>query len=795
MRRCGRTIRPPPIHRFALLAAGCSAVAWSPAYAQGTVAPPTIPTTAGDRPADGVVESSPSEGALNDIVVTARRRTELLQRVPISIIALTEKELESRSVTNTRNLQNFVPNLTFAPSQNVGEAAGNVFIRGIGQEDFGVGAEPGVGFYVDGVYFARPLGTIINLTDIARIEVLRGPQGTLYGKNTIGGAVHVISTMPRRGREQRVSVILGNYDRVELRGVVNEPLSDRVFVRLSIGVVSRDGYLRRLRPLAPIAQLEQVNQAQVNLEREGDDRSQAGRLQLRWLITDTLTADLSLDGSRKRNRQGATHLDAIDVRFGILPQINRLIREGKLPGPEITNDLSPDDFLQSYATGRNVANQDFWGASATVTKDFGTHTLKFIGAYRGLRSRIGTDTDGLYFDIAPSDLKANQRQLSGELQVSGTMDALSYTAGLFWIGERAKLPPTNSITSKILYTCGCFYAPGELPVFTTEPRQLKGGSYAGYAQGTYKITDKLSATLGARYSHERKKLNGKILLLDANLEQTDIVVGTGANRDAWNSLTYRAGLEYQATSELMAYGSIATGFKSGGFNVRGTPELPNMGFTSFKPETALTFEIGLRSGWLDRRLRFNATLFQTNYHDIQLRQQTFIAGIFTTLIENAAKARIRGAEVELTAIPLQGLTLSAAYGHLNPKYLDVGRVRGLTLDSHFQRTPRHSFSGSVNYEMPLGSGTLELHGDYSYRSKEQFQIIAAINDQEAYGLLGARVTFWTRNDRWSFALFGTNLTDERYRTAGRGTLITQVGFAYSSIGMPRQVGLQVIRNL
>jgi len=792
MRRCGRNIRPPST--YALLAAGCSAIAWSPAYAQETVVSPAIPTVAGDDQAEQAAESSTSEDALNDIVVTARRRTELLQRVPISIIALTEKELESRSVTNTRNLQNFVPNLTFAPSQNVGEAAGNVFIRGIGQEDFGVGAEPGVGFYVDGVYFARPLGTIINLTDIARIEVLRGPQGTLFGKNTIGGAIHVISTMPRPGPERRLSVILGNYDRVEVRGVVNEPLSDRLFVRLSIGLVSRDGYLRRLRPPFPVGSLEQVNAGQVNLHAEGDDRSQAGRMQLRWLVTDTLTADVSLDGTRIRNTQGANHIDALDPRRGIFPTLNDLIEQGKLPGPPITSDLPPDGFLESFAANKNSTNQDFWGASATFTKELGANILKFVGAYRGLRSRIGTDIDGLYFDIAQSDHRANQRQFSGELQFSGAMGGLSYTVGLFWIDERAKLLPTNSILNEILYTCACYYTPENLPRFTTEPRQLRGGSYAGYAQGTYKITDKLSATLGARYSHEKKKLDGKILLLDANLEPTDIVLGTGANRDAWHRFTYRAGLEYQATSELMAYGSIATGFKSGGFNVRGAPELPNMGFTSFKPETALTYEIGLRSEWLDRRLRLNATLFQTNYHDIQLRQQTFIAGMITTLIENAAKARIRGAEVELTAVPLEGLKLSAAYGHLNPKYLDVGRVRGLTLDSRFQRTPRHSFSGSVDYEVPLRSGTLEVHGDYSYRSKEQFQIIAAINDQDAYGLLGARLTYRTRDNRWSFALFGTNLTDERYRTAGRGTLINQVGFAYSSIGPPRQVGLQVTKS-
>lgn len=783
MRRQGRNIRPPPV-RFALLAAGCSAIALSPANAQETVAAQT--TEEDQAPA-----SAASSDGLNDIIVTARRRSEPLQRTPISVVALSEKDLESRSVTNTRTLQNFVPNLTFAPSQNVGEAAGNAFIRGIGQEDFSVSAEPGVGFYIDGVYFARTLGTIMNLIDVARIEVLRGPQGTLFGKNTIGGAINVISHMPRTGRERSFRVIVGNYGRVELRGVANETLSDRVFMRLSIGMVNRDGYLRRLPPPAPLASLEQVNKAQANSDPEGDDRSQAARLQLRWLVTDTFTADLSLDGSRKRNSQGATHIDAINPRVGILPQFDRLIRQGRLPGPPITNDLLPTSLLESYAAGNNSTRQDSWGVSAVLTKDFNTNSLKFIGAYRAMRSHVETDTDGLYFDINQSDLRPHHRQLSGELQLSGARGRLSYTAGLFWTDEKAKLLPTASIPNATLYNCGCFYDPGNLPLFTAEPRTLNSDSYAGYAQGTYRITDRLSATLGARISHETKTIDGRALRLDANLQPTDTVVATGTNRDARNSFTYRAGIEFQATRDLMAYGSIAKGFKNGGFNIRGAPELPNMGFFSFKPETALTYEVGLRSEWWDRKLRFNATLFHTDYRDIQLRQQTFVDGIITTLIENAAKARIRGAEVEISAAIIEGLTLSAAYGHLDPKYLDVGRVARLTLASRFQRSPSHSMSSSIHYETPLGSGTLELHGDYSYRSTEQFQIIAALNDQKGYGLLGARLAFRTRGDRWAFALFGTNLTDERYRNAGRGTLINQGGVAYSSIGMPRQMGVQV----
>jgi iron complex outermembrane receptor protein len=763
-----------------LLIAGCCALIPSTAEAQ-----PEKPEEAAD------ILSVQDD--LKDIIVTARRRPEPLQTVPASVVALSKEDLESRSVTNLRSLQNFVPNLTFAPSQNVGEAAANVFIRGIGQEDFGVGAEGGVAFYVDGVYLPRSLGLLLNITDVDRVEVLRGPQGTLYGKNAIGGAINVISTMPGAVRERRAEAILGNYQRVELRTTLNEPLSQRLFLRAAIGVVSREGYLRRLDPLAPVDLVEAANGRPIDLHREGDDRSQGGRLQLRWLINDSLTADLSLDASRKRDHQGVIHIDLIDPNSGDVGRLNELIRQGKLPGPEITNDLVPSNLLESYAAGRNFTDQNFWGASITLTKQLGANAIKFIGAFRALHSHVGTDDDGIYFDLSGNDLEVRQHQLSGELQFNGVAKGLTYTAGVFAFGERPKLLPWTSITD-VFYTCGCGYAPDPLPVLTSDPRELRVVNLSAYAQGTYKLTDRMSATLGARYTRERKSLNGKSYLLDANLELTNKVLDKGAVDHSWNSLTYRADLQYEPAADFMVYGSIARGYKSGGFNVRGETGLPNMGFIPFDPETALTYEIGLRSEWLKRRLRFNATLFDTEYHGIQLRQQTFVNGDFTTLIENAARARIRGVEMELLAAPTKGLTITVAYGHLDPEYLDVGRVRGLTLASHFQRTPRNSFSGSADYEVAFRSGIFELHADYSYRSREQFQIVAASNDQEGYGLLGARMGFRSKDDRWSIALFGTNLTNRLYRTAGRGTLLGQSGFVYSSIGLPRQIGLQVTRQ-
>lgn len=775
---------------IAIMAAVGAVTVWSPAHAQGVARQQTSiadgNTSEADHSANGTARNE-----LPDIIVTARRSPEHLQRVPVSVVAITGEELESRSVTNLRSLQNFVPNLTLAASQNVGEAAGNAFIRGIGQEDFAIGAESGVGFYVDGVYFARSTGTLMNLIDVARIEVLRGPQGTLFGKNTIGGAISLVSVKPQPEREGRSSLILGNYQRVEWRAVLNLPLSDDTFVRVSAGIVSRDGYLRRLPPPLALGALGLVSKAPINLEPEGDDRSQGVRVQLRRLFSDTLTADLSLDVSRRRNTQGATHIDSIDPRFGVFRQLNRLIRVGKLPGTEITSEFPPANLLASYASGRNLADQDLWGISTVLTKTIGGSTLKFIAAYRGLRSHTGTDLDGTYFSILESDISVEQRQFSGELQLTGANSALSYVAGLFLFRERSKLLPLGTIQNEVLYTCGCFFTADNQPQFTRPRLSLGSDSYAGYAQGAYRLSDRLSVTLGARYSYEKKSIVGEAFGLDSNLQPTQSIVGTGTNRDSWSSFTFRAGAELQVRKNLMVYGSIARGFKSGGFNSRAAINLPNLGFAAYKPETALTYELGLRSEWFDRRLRFNATLFRTDYENIQLRQQTIAAGTVTTSIENAAKARIRGAEVELVAVPIGGLTLSAVYGHLDARYLDVGQVAGLTLASRFQRSPSHSFSASIDYKTPVRWGTLEMHLDYSYRSKEQFQITAAPNDQAAYGLLGARLTLRTKQDRFSVALFGSNLADQHFRTAGRNSLINQTGIAYSSIGMPRQFGIQV----
>ncbi len=742
-----------------------------------------LPAEASVQPETPVAET---RDELEHIIVTARRRNEQLQETPISVVSLSAAELEARSISDLRSLQGFVPNLTFAPSQNVGDAAGNIFIRGIGQEDFVAGTEAGVGFYLDGVYVARTMGTLMHLLDIERIEVLRGPQGTLYGKNAIGGAINLISAPPRADREGRTGLIAGNLGRFDLRGMVNAPLTDRLFLRATAGRMSRDGYLnRRPAPFVP------TSITTTNHDDEGRDDNTAGRVQLRWQPNLSLTFDLAADASRRRGTQAATYVDAMDPDFGILPEVNRLIRQGRLPGPEITDALVSEDWLASHAGGDNSIAQDVAGLAAIISKDIGLHRLRLTAAYRGLSSHVMTDLDGTWFALLQSDFRERHRQYSTELQASGTVGRIDYTGGLFALAERMRTSSGRGPSrADVLYLCGCFYAPGDRPVLSFTRRRQSGGSYAAYAQANVRLTERLSATLGARYSHERKSTDVDLVRLDPDtLAPTNLVLRTSSNRGRWGAFTWRAGLEYRATPDLMVYASAAKGYKSGGFNTRPVANLPNLGINQFAPETALTYETGIRSEWLGRRLRINATLFHTDYRDIQLRRQTFVDGVLTTIIQNAAHARIRGLEVEAAARLSDRLSAQFSYGHLDPRFLDVGTVPDLTLDADFQRTPRHAFTASLEYALPLGNRRLILHGDYGYRSREQFQLLASPFDQAGYGLVGARVTLRGPGDGWSLALFGTNLADKRYRVAGRDEL-TRVGIANSVIGQPRHVGVE-----
>ncbi|MEO7787715.1 MAG: TonB-dependent receptor, partial [Sphingomicrobium sp.] len=715
------------------------------------------------------------------IIVTARRREEYLQRTPISVISLKSSDLDGHTITNLRDLPRLVPNLTLSPSQNVGDAAANIFIRGIGQEDFAAGTDPGVGIYVDGIYIGRSMGALLDLLDVARVEVLRGPQGTLYGRNTIGGAINVISTPPIAATSAAASVSATSLGAAQINTMFNTILSDRLLARFAVSGASKAGFVQRVLSIRPNALNE------LDASSEGEEQRLSARLQLRFEPGGGWIVDASADSSRRRGTQSPTHVDAVDPTAN--PAINALIRQGLLPGPEFSNALVSPNLLISGAGGGNRIAQDISGVALSLANTFGQQTLRMIVAKRWLRSDVATDLDGTALNIFTSRFRERSDQFSAELQSTGRLAGVIYTAGLFALREAGALLPVPG-GQDVAYQCNCLYTPATRPLTNFPARQVRSNSYAGYVQSTIEFRPNLSATIGARYSIERKWIAGQLIRLDPDtLQPTSLVVAAGTNQHSWNSLTWRAGLEYQLHRDVMVYASAARGFKSGGFNVRPAGRLPNLGLAAYAPETALTYETGLRSEWLARRFQLNLTAFLTDYRDIQLRRQIVIVGNATTLIDNAARARISGLEAELKGRLTNQLTVALNYGHLSPRFLDVGTAADVTLGSTFQRSPHDSFSLLFDYERAAPWGRIGLHADYAFRSAEQFQIVASPWDQPAFGLLGAHLVFSGKQERWSLGLFGSNLTNVVYRTAGRASLLTQLGVAYSTVGRPREIGL------
>ncbi len=724
------------------------------------------------------------------IIVTARKREEALDEVPQSVAVLSRMDLERRNVTTLQDVQRLVPNLTLAPAQNVGDAAGNAFIRGIGQEDFAAGADPGVAIYLDGVYMGRTMGALGELVDVERIEVLRGPQGTLYGRNTIGGAINIVSRQPELGNGGQASLLAASRDRLEQRATVNLALDERWRLRLAAGHSERDGYVRRLAPpFAPTPFTE------IDQRSEGADERWGIRAQLRWLPRSDWTIDLAADFARRRGTQTASHLDAVNPGAGSLPTVNRLIRDGFLPGPQITAALVSPDLLESHAGGGNRIDQDQGGLSLVLDKAIGAHHLRLSASYRHLNSFVATDSDGTWYSFVVPTFSESYDQAALEAQASGPVAGGSYVAGVTAFHESARLFPVTGSGADVLYLCGCLYTQGNLPRLTFPGRGAAGRALGIYAQGSVPLSQRLSMTLGARYSRDRKRVDGAVILIDpVTLAPTDRLLGTGENAGTWAAFTWRAGIEFRPVRSVLAYASAARGFKSGGFNVRPVSNLPNLGLAVYDPEFALSLEAGLRAR-VGSTVTVSATAFTTDYRGIQLRQQTVVGQIVTTLIENAARARIQGLEFDAEWSPLPGVRFGLTYGHVAPRYLDVGKVPNITLGSAFQRTPRHTFALTADLSRRLRAGVVELGVDYGYRAREQFQLVASPWDQPGYGLLSARLSWRPDGANWTAALFGTNLADVRYRTAGRADQLNTTGFAQSKVGAPRQVGVQLSATL
>ena len=742
----------------------------------------------------------------NAIIVSARRRDESLQETPVAVTVFSGEALEDRQVTQTQDLEKFTPSLQFKPAGQLSgnSAAAVVFIRGVGQLDPTAAVDPGVGVYIDEVYVGRSVGGTIELGDIASVEVLRGPQGTLFGRNTIGGAILVKTREPELGVfSGKARFRAGEDNLFEGSAALNLPLGDTAAMRVSGGFRNRDGYVIR---------------AFDGLDL-GNDNVYTVNAALKWEAAPGL--DILLRGDyTKRDENGAPFVFAginenapvpaiVSVAAGcpgatipFAPLVPGDPQFGAPNVPMIDDVRCANDFydMGPYVNGGTAAvlsTSEVWGVSGTVSFDLtDALTLKSITAYRSTDSRGIRDADNTPFLIITTDVGAESEQFSQELQLQLDAGSVSGILGAYYFDEdtleRASVPlsfpPSPPVIGSILSG-----GPGTRDL---QYSQLETQSFAVFGELSVEVTPGLELTGGLRYTDDQKTYQGTVLnLFPATLPDPDplptmaipdggpLFIYPTPNEASFSALTGSASIRYQAADWLSTYLSYARSFKSGGFNTRYNAPPPGFVPVPFDEETVDSYEIGAKMDFGDFRL--NLAAFQAEYKDIQL---VFRQGV-VPLLFNAGEARIRGFEAE-AAYSAGGFTFDATMSILDDEILTITPVPGATATvapgDELPLTPSFQGSFGIAYEFPVGGDmSLTPRFDGSYTSSVVF-ITGSVPDIEQEGYFVGNASLSLEHDNgWKLQAGVSNLFDERYLIQGNASLGT-LGYAEKIFARPRQ---------
>jgi iron complex outermembrane receptor protein len=702
---------------------------------------------------------------VEELTVTARRQAENLQDVPAAVSAFSAETLYQAQVETIGDLQSQVPNL----SLHVGDASNAVvYMRGVGQVDSISFNDPGVGVYLDDVYMGRVQGSFLDVIDPQQIEVLRGPQGTLYGRNTIGGALKFTSARPTNEVSGYLDATLGNYDDRRFKAVVGGPIvSDVLLGKVALASSQRDGYTHN----------------RLTGQDDGDKDAFAGRASLLFQPNAAFSAYLTLDASRNRpdtSRTPHRETPIYSVNTGALRPV--------IADPDVVE-----------ATYNDLERLETKGAALTLQYDRGPFTFKSISAYREMEYRTHLDLDSSPDESFGIYNFEKQDQTSQELQLLYKGERLSAVAGLFYFKE-------NDWTFGGLVGPDFFVIlPGlnlPFPANTSGLRLSENTSTAAYAQFDYQLTAQASVTLGARYTREKKWTDNRGEWFDPAVaptaEDMERLFGTGAGfnvtgfaaEEDWSSFTPKIALNYRVSDQTLTYVSASQGFKSGGFNGRNT-----ISAQAFDPETMWSYEAGLKTELAERRVRLNLAAFYQDYKNLQLSRFAAdpVTGGFVAVFDNAGRASMYGLEGELTAVvtPQFRIDANAAYLHSQyDEYLDGGV--DISDRRHLVNAPKWSGRLGARYEIDLGdAGEVTLMGGVSYRSKTYPTVSSSeVLAQDGYALFDASIAYANPGSPWSVVLSGRNLSDERYREHGFD-LTDSPGVQLGYYGAPRTYSINV----
>ena len=748
-------------NRYRLLSA-CMGVLSTPAaisaQSQSTATnqtPPATVPTSGTPDAGTIVDGA----GVEDIVVTAQRRSERLQNVPIAVSAASAARLEAAGVANTQELAILTPGLS-AP-QTAGFAQPH--IRGVGSSTAGAGLEQPVATYVDGVYIAAAPASLLTLNNVDRVEVLKGPQGTLFGRNATGGLIQVITRDPGDRPTAAFNLSYANYADVTADTYLGGGIARDLTADLAVRYEHQDrGWGRNL--------------ATGNYT--GDlDHDFAARTKLLFTPGPDTRIRLSLDYEDRNSRREAQHLD---------PQYPGTFNNAVFGGP------FPMGNRYDVDTDRDQSNQlKGGGAALQVNQDIGPVAIQSITAYRRSDLTILLDTDQTPLPILNVAATSRAEQFSQELQVSSKSPGrLKWVAGLFYFHADDRWAPFQ-----VIFGPSPISPVPNVPVTLEERDRQRTDSIAGYAQATYELLPATNLTLGGRFTYERKRADGVTNLVVAGFPAATTPVPTPGlgipSHISFNRFSYRVALDHRFGPDILGYVSYNTGFKSGGYNLAVADNPP------YRPETIGAAEVGLKTELFNRRVRLNTSAFRYDYKNIQVGR--FIGG--TEAIYNGARAHVYGVDLDGELALARGLSLTGGLSYLHARFTSFPNadiivpipgfppnlgavVPGSAKGRALPFSPNFTFNVGGDYKVEVPIGTLALNATY-FRTGRFFAAPDNVGFQRAYDLVNAAVTWTDRSGRLSLKVWGKNLGNTAYVTS----LVEANQGLIDSIGAPRTYGV------
>jgi iron complex outermembrane receptor protein len=725
----------------------------------------TIAMAQGDAP----------QGGIEDIVVTAQKKSENLQSVPISVTAIGGDQLAATQGTSLQALQGSIPNVQIDNFANTPQSA--VFtIRGIGVIEPDPYAGNTVSIVVDGVPQFFSMGALLDLYDVDRIEVLRGPQGTLFGANTTGGVINVVTKQPTGEFGGNVKAVYGNYNRFDVTGSIEAPIiKDVLSFKVAAIHTQREGWVTNV--------VDGSDMGSKNLE--------AYRAYLRF--TPMPDFDATLQGEYVNARNGAPII--VSGAYAGEAIYEQPGNDGMYISPCRGGGQcsAPDKYYSANNSVPDMSNMDTYSGNLTMNwRNTPLGDLTSITAYKKFKLTEYTDQDGTPDFKNDTYRRTRGWQFSQELRTAIDLsDSVNLLIGGFYLKNHY-----DHIQAYRLQ----FAAPGLLQINLQDQDNY---SISGFAQGYWQATDRLKFQAGVRYSHERTVSTPSLITSIGDpagsnyTGEGNTVIGSfvTGGRESWNNVGWKVGADYELGDRQLVYGSWTRGFKSGGFTAR--VGVPADGANPYDPETVDTFEVGLKADFLDRKLRTNLALFYTNYRDMQVAQIYFDSATSTqgNRILNAGKSEIKGFEFETIAMPVEGMTLRASLAYLDAKYksfLYTDAVSGNTLDLkgyRLQNAPKWSGTVGANFVIPLGGSGAELVSDvsYSYTSSKYYTAILDTPRSriQPTHLVDASLTYNPAGKQWSIGLWAKNLLDSRYLS----TVYDSPGYGgIAGYAPPRQFG-------